>query len=213
MLHFEYRSYIPKTLFFLLSMVWEVSALRRRRLLHFRVSEGTGRRGKELGYLQKVRRSRGCPVHLYTSLPCLSCLGLCMTLNGDQGQLTWASPWPLTSEICWWLYLTFLSSVISVSPSSVYQGQYCFWWKRLMSFLVGDTLFQQGWWLWMQGLEQVFSSVWHLRIWLHFYLINSHFLYVATDSGFPFYKGYVKGFLVVWILVNCCKKEKWGPGI
>lgn len=38
--------------------------------------------------------------------------------------------------------------------------------------------------------------------------INNHFLYVATDSGFPFYKGYVKGFLVVWILVNCCKKEK-----
>lgn len=88
MLRFEYRSYTPKALFFLLSIVWGVSALRRRRLLHFRISEGTGRRGRELGCLQKVRRSRGCPVYLYTSLPCFSCLGLCVTLNGDQGQLT-----------------------------------------------------------------------------------------------------------------------------
>lgn len=67
---FEYGSYTPKALFFLLSMAWGVSAIRRKRPLHFSgLSEGTGRTGRELSCLQKVRRSRGCPVHLYTSLP------------------------------------------------------------------------------------------------------------------------------------------------
>lgn len=41
-----------------------------------------------------------------------------------------------------------------------------------------------------------------------FLFINSHFLYVVADSGFPFYKGDIIGVLVVWVFGNCCKKEK-----
>lgn len=74
-----------------------------------------------------------------------------MILSDEQGQLAWASAWPLTLRSADGLQhyrqvnLTFPPSVISVSPSSVYEGQCCFWWKRLfLSFLVGDTLFWQG---------------------------------------------------------------------
>lgn len=157
-------------------MVWGVSARRRKRLLHFRrISEGTGRKGRELSCLQKVRRIRGCPVHLYTSLPAspaLDCAWFSMMIRVSyHGQVPglWLlrSADGFTGGSTWHFSLLWFLSVQCLSRAMLLLVE-----ETLMSFLVGDTLFQQGWWLWMQGLEQVFSSLWHLRIWLHFYLID-----------------------------------------
>lgn len=198
-------------------MVWGVSAIRRKRLLHFRrLSEGTGRRGRELSCLQKVRRSRDVLyIYICHCLPLLS-----WTVHNPQwwsgsvntGKSLASDFWDLLMALQVGqpdisLFYDFCQSIQCLSRAMLLLVE-----ETLMSFLVGDTLFQQGWWLWMQGLEQAFENmVAFLSYQLLF--INSHFLHVAADSGFPFYKGYVKGFLVVWILVDCCKKEKWGPGI
>lgn len=183
-------------------MVWGVSVLRRKRLLHFRISEGTGRRGRERPAV--FRKWGGAEVVLYiykvTALPLLpwnvhdpqwwsGSVNTGTSLASDFWDLLMALQvgQPDISLFC-----DFCQFIQCLSRAMLLLVE-----ETLMSFLVDDTLFQQGWWLWMQSLEQVFSSIWHWRMWLHFYLTNSRFLCDATDSGFPFYKGYGKGFLVL----------------
>lgn len=161
-------------------MVWGVSAIRRKRLLHFRrLSEGTGRRGRELSCLQKVRRSRDVQyIYICHCLPLLS-----WTVHNPQWWSGSVNTGKSLASDFWDLLMALQVGQPDISLFYDFcQSIQCLSRAMLLlveeTNLVGDTLFQQGWWLWMQGLEQVFSSLWHLRIWLHFYLINC-FLSIA----------------------------------